>query len=68
MVLKIVFQINTRCYKVIGSVIRMLNKPLWREVETIGLYWFAQPELCPILLYSLVKGSINQNLITKQIF
>jgi len=48
---------------VIENIIRILNKPLWREVETHGLYWFAQPELCPILLYSLVKGSTNQNLL-----
>jgi len=53
---------------VIENVIRMLNKSLWGEVETLGLYWFTQPERCPILLYSLVKGSTNQNLITKQVF
>ena len=45
----------------------MLNKPLWREVGTLGLYWLTQPKLCPILLYSTVKGSTNQNLITKQV-
>jgi len=46
----------------------MFNKPLWREVEILGLYWFTQSELHQVLLYSLVKGSINQNLITKQAF
>ena len=45
-----------------------LNKPLRKEVETLDLYWFTQPELRSILLYSVVKGSTNQNLITEQIF
>jgi len=53
---------------VIESAIRMLNKLVWREVKTFGLYRFAQLELCPVLFYSLVKGFINQNLITKQVF
>jgi len=52
----------------IESANRMLNKPLRREVETLGLYWVTQPELRPVLLYSTVKGSNNQNLITKQVF
>jgi len=52
----------------IEKVIRMLNKSLWREVETLGLYWFTQPELRPILLYSRVKDSTDQNLITKQVY
>jgi len=47
---------------------RMLNKPSRRDVETLGLYWFTQPELRPVLLYRIVKGSTNQNLITKQVF
>ena len=53
--------------KVIESVMRILNKPLWREIETLDLYWFTQLQLHPILLYSLVKGFTNQNLITKQV-
>ena len=44
---------------------RMFNKLLRREVETLGLYWFIQTELRTILLYKIVKGSSNQNLITK---
>ena len=45
-----------------------LNKPLWREVGTRGLYWFTLPELCPVLFFSIVKDSTNQNLIIKQVF
>ena len=45
----------------------ILNRPLRREVETLDLYWFIQPKLHPILLYTIVKGSTNQNLITKQV-
>ena len=41
------------------SAKRILNKPLRREVETLGLYWFTQPELRPILLYTTIKGSTN---------
>ena len=44
---------------VIESVIRMFNKPLWREVEILYLYWFVEPELYTILLYSLIKDSIS---------
>ena len=54
--------------KVIESIIRMLNKPLWREVETLDLYWFIQLKLYLVLFYSLVKGSTNKKLITKQVF
>jgi len=43
------------------SANRMLDKLLRREVETLGLYWFTQPELRPILLYKIVKGSSNQH-------
>jgi len=46
----------------------MLKKPQRRDVETLDLYWFTQPELRSVLLYSTVKGSTNQNLITKQVF
>jgi len=53
---------------VIESVIKMINKLLWRKVETLDLYWFTQPELHSVLLYLLVKDSTNQNLITKQVF
>jgi len=42
------------------KVIRTLHKTIWREVETLGLYQFTQPELCLVLLYSLVKDSTNQ--------
>ena len=52
----------------IESVIKMINKLLWRKVETLDLYWFTQPELHSVLLYLLVKDSTNQNLITKQVF
>ena len=47
---------------------RMLNKSLRKEVETLGLYWCTQPKLCLVLLYLIIKGSTNQNLITKQLF
>ena len=50
------------------SANRMLNKLLWREVATLGLYWFTQPELRLVLLYTIVKGSTNQSLITKHVF
>ena len=55
-------------YEVTKITIRMLNKLLWREVETLDLYQFPQLELHPVLLYSLVKGSTNKKLIKKQVF
>jgi len=47
---------------------RRLNKSLRREVKTLDLYWFTHIELHLIFLYTIVKGSTNQNLITKQVF
>ena len=35
-------------------------KPLKRDVEILGLYWFTQTELRPVLLYAIVKGSTNK--------
>ena len=31
-----------------------------RDVETLGLYWFTQIEIRPLLLYAIVKGSTNK--------
>jgi len=33
------------------KLIRTLDKTIWREVETLCLYWFPQPELRLVLLY-----------------
>ena len=56
--------------RMIESAKRVLNKPLRRELETLGLYWlwFTQVELCSVLLYTMVEGFTNQKLITKQVF
>jgi len=34
---------------------RMLNKPSKNDVETLGLYWFTQPELRLVLPYRTIK-------------
>jgi len=48
------------------NVIRIFDKTIWRKVETLDLYWFTQPKLCPVVLYSLGKGSTNQELIANK--
>ena len=50
------------------SLKEYLNKQLKREVETVGSYQFTETELCLILVYTIVKGSTNQNFDYKQVF
>lgn len=47
---------------------RILIKYLWSEVETLKFILFTQIELCSILLYKSLKGSMNQNLISNKYF
>ena len=35
-------QISTWCKVMLENIIRILDKTIWGEVETLGLYWFAQ--------------------------
>jgi len=43
-------------------------KQLKGDIETLGLYWFTQTELHPILLDTTIKGFTNQNLDYKEVF
>ena len=50
-----------KCVKI--TLKEYLNKYLKREVRILNLYWSTQTKLCLVLLYKIVKGSTNHNLI-----